>query len=83
MDIAGSLDRVSLEKHQISSARPISPFALGPEHTHEWTREGSSVVRRVRYSSAVMKLRIDEDLLLIGSVFALAAVALMLFWLLF
>jgi hypothetical protein len=30
-----------------------------------------------------MKLRIDEDLLLIGSVLALAAVALVLFWMFF
>jgi hypothetical protein len=34
-------------------------------------------------SSAVRKLAIDEDLLLIGSVLALAAVALVFFWLLF
>jgi hypothetical protein len=30
-----------------------------------------------------MKLRIDEDLLLIGSILALAAVGLVLFWILF
>jgi hypothetical protein len=30
-----------------------------------------------------MKLRIDEDLLLIGSILALAAVALLLFWMFF
>jgi hypothetical protein len=30
-----------------------------------------------------MKLRIDEDLLLIGSVLALAAVGLVFFWILF
>jgi hypothetical protein len=34
-------------------------------------------------SSAVRKLAIDEDLLLIGSVLALAAVGLVLFWVLF
>jgi hypothetical protein len=36
-----------------------------------------------QFSSAVMKLRIDEDLLLIGSVLALAALGLVLFWILF
>jgi hypothetical protein len=34
-------------------------------------------------SSAVTKLAIDEDLLLIGSILALAAVGLVLFWILF
>ena len=34
-------------------------------------------------SSAVNKLAIDEDLLLIGSVLGLAAVALLFFWILF
>jgi hypothetical protein len=33
--------------------------------------------------SAVKKLTIDEDLLLIGSVLTLAAVALLIFWILF
>jgi hypothetical protein len=36
-----------------------------------------------QFSSAVTKLTIDEDLLLIGSVLALAAVALLIFWMLF
>jgi hypothetical protein len=36
-----------------------------------------------QFSSAVRKLTIDEDLLLIGSVLALAAVPLLLFWILF
>jgi hypothetical protein len=36
-----------------------------------------------QFSSAVRKLAIDEDLLLIGSILALAAVGLVLFWILF
>jgi hypothetical protein len=36
-----------------------------------------------QFSSAVKKLTIDEDLLLIGSVLAVAAVALLIFWMLF
>jgi hypothetical protein len=36
-----------------------------------------------QFSNAVMKPRIDEDLLLIGSVLAVAAVALLIFWMLF
>jgi hypothetical protein len=36
-----------------------------------------------QFSSAVMKLAIDEDLLLIGSILALAAMGLVLFWILF
>jgi hypothetical protein len=35
-----------------------------------------------QFSSAVRKVAVDEDLLLIGSILALAAVALVLFWLL-
>jgi hypothetical protein len=38
---------------------------------------------RLLPSSAVRKLPVDEDLLLIGSILALAAMALVLFWLLF
>jgi hypothetical protein len=34
-------------------------------------------------SSAVKKLTIDEDLLLIGALLSLAAVALLIFWVLF
>jgi hypothetical protein len=36
-----------------------------------------------QFSSAVMKLAIDEDLLLIGSILALAAIGLVLFWMFF
>jgi hypothetical protein len=36
-----------------------------------------------QFSSAVRKLPVDEDLLLIGSILALAAVALVIFWILF
>jgi hypothetical protein len=36
-----------------------------------------------QFSSAVRKLAVDEDLLLIGSLLALAAVALLIFWMLF
>jgi hypothetical protein len=40
-------------------------------------------MEKVQFSSAVKKLTIDEDLLLIGSVLTLAAVALLIFWILF
>jgi hypothetical protein len=40
-------------------------------------------MEKVQFSSAVRKLAVDEDLLLIGSVLALAALGLMLFWILF
>jgi hypothetical protein len=36
-----------------------------------------------RSSELVRKLAVDEDLLLIGSVLAFAAVALLIFWMLF
>jgi hypothetical protein len=51
----------------------LAPGMSGPGKTPSVTE----------YSSDVMKLTIDEDLLLIGSVLALAAVALLLFWVLF
>ena len=40
-------------------------------------------MEKVQFSSAVRKLAVDEDLLLIGSVLSLAAVALLIFWMLF
>jgi len=40
-------------------------------------------MEKVQFSSAVKKLQVDEDLLLIGSILALAAVGLVLFWILF
>jgi hypothetical protein len=40
-------------------------------------------MEKVQFSSAVKKLTIDEDLLLIGSILALAAVGLLLFWMFF
>jgi len=53
--------------------------SLNEEETEKLTFEEMNALP----SSAVRKLAIDEDLLLIGSVLALAAVALVLFWLLF
>jgi hypothetical protein len=40
-------------------------------------------MEKVQFSSAVKKLQVDEDLLLIGSILAVAAVGLVLFWILF
>ena len=40
-------------------------------------------MEKVQFSSAVKKLQVDEDLVLIGSILAVAAVGLVLFWILF
>jgi hypothetical protein len=85
-ELASTLLRCSTSPAAALSQASVAerPVALPPEEREPAMSDPSpQLFSRLLPSSAVRKLPIDEDLLLIGSILALAAVALLLFWILF
>jgi len=84
-ELASTLLRCSTSPAAALSQASVAerPVALPPEEREPAMSDPSPQLFSLLPSSAVRKLPIDEDLLLIGSILALAAVALLLFWILF